>query len=245
MTNVSIEYCRMCGTESIPEERRKNTANNYACGNCGATLRYRALAHAYIAHFASGRANNLRQAIRKGVFDDTKILDFSLRGPTRNLLKKTPNFVNAYFWEDVEIGEEKNGVICQDITRMTFKDKTFDLVTTTDVMEHVDLPWDGFKEVRRILKPGGKYIFTIPIRYPFTDESITRATLNRKTGKVAHILDPIYHRSGELEDSLVFTDFGSDLFEKLKSIGLATSFVQTSTYNIDASRFGAFVAVRV
>ena len=78
----------LCYIFVIEEERRKNTANNYACGNCGATLRYRALAHAYIAHFASGRANNLRQALRKGVFDDTKILDFSLRGPTRNLLKK-------------------------------------------------------------------------------------------------------------------------------------------------------------
>ncbi|GIV98521.1 MAG: SAM-dependent methyltransferase [Herpetosiphonaceae bacterium] len=40
-----------------------------------------------------------------------------------------------------------------------FKDNTFDLVLAAWVLEHVDKPDDIAKEVYRVLKPGGKFIF--------------------------------------------------------------------------------------
>jgi len=40
--------------------------------------------------------------------------------------------------------------------------KTFDVVTMWDVMEHLEEPIKGIEKVREILKPGGHFVFAIP-----------------------------------------------------------------------------------
>ena len=49
-----------------------------------------------------------------------------------------------------------------DITRLPFADESFDLVTANMVVEHLDQPANQFREVQRVLKPGGKFIFHTP-----------------------------------------------------------------------------------
>lgn len=39
----------------------------------------------------------------------------------------------------------------------------FNLVITQNVMEHIYCPEKAFKEIARTLKPGGAYIFTVPL----------------------------------------------------------------------------------
>jgi SAM-dependent methyltransferase len=39
---------------------------------------------------------------------------------------------------------------------------SFDLVVCTQVLEHCDDPWQGVREIRRILKPGGHAIVSVP-----------------------------------------------------------------------------------
>lgn len=41
-------------------------------------------------------------------------------------------------------------------------DGSYDLVLCTQVLEHCDDPWQGVAEIRRILKPGGRAILTVP-----------------------------------------------------------------------------------
>lgn len=43
-----------------------------------------------------------------------------------------------------------------------FSASSFDLVTMWDVLEHVYNPWQTLQEIRRILKPGGWFVFSIP-----------------------------------------------------------------------------------
>jgi SAM-dependent methyltransferase len=43
-----------------------------------------------------------------------------------------------------------------------FTDGVFDLVTCTDVLEHVQKDYESVREIRRILKTGGFAIFTVP-----------------------------------------------------------------------------------
>lgn len=49
-----------------------------------------------------------------------------------------------------------------DITRLPFVEGSFDLVTANMVVEHLDDPEAQFREVYRILKPGGRFIFHTP-----------------------------------------------------------------------------------
>ena len=49
-----------------------------------------------------------------------------------------------------------------DVTRLPFADRSFDLVTANMVVEHLDQPADQFREVHRVLRPGGRFIFHTP-----------------------------------------------------------------------------------
>ena len=43
-----------------------------------------------------------------------------------------------------------------------FPDETFDAVTLLDVIEHLDHPVTALKEIKRVLRPGGKLILMFP-----------------------------------------------------------------------------------
>jgi ubiquinone/menaquinone biosynthesis C-methylase UbiE len=49
-----------------------------------------------------------------------------------------------------------------DITRLPFRNEAFDLATANMVVEHLDDPETQFREVSRILKPGGLFVFHTP-----------------------------------------------------------------------------------
>jgi SAM-dependent methyltransferase len=46
--------------------------------------------------------------------------------------------------------------------RLPFRDATFDLVTLAWVFEHLERPEHAFREIRRVLAPGGKVVFLTP-----------------------------------------------------------------------------------
>lgn len=52
----------------------------------------------------------------------------------------------------------KQGVI----EKLPFDDGSFDLVTALDVIEHLDDDAAGLSEMRRVLKPGGRILLTVP-----------------------------------------------------------------------------------
>jgi SAM-dependent methyltransferase len=96
----------------------------------------------------------------------------------------------------------------------------FDLVITSDVFEHVFEPETAFREIHRVLKPGGLHIFTLPVAWPIPRASVERAVM--KNGEIEHLQPPRYHRAGDGSDSLVVTDWGLDLLTLLDSIGFKT-----------------------
>ena len=46
--------------------------------------------------------------------------------------------------------------------QLPFADGSFDLVTANMVMEHIEQPQELLKEVRRVLVPGGRFVFFTP-----------------------------------------------------------------------------------
>lgn len=51
----------------------------------------------------------------------------------------------------------------EDVTKMTFADASFDVVTSMETIEHLKpLLTEYFKEIRRVLRPGGQFILSTP-----------------------------------------------------------------------------------
>lgn len=54
------------------------------------------------------------------------------------------------------------------ILKLPFADGTFDLAFADMVMEHVEgNPWDAYREITRILKPGGHVVLTTVFAFPY------------------------------------------------------------------------------
>ena len=141
-------------------------------------------------------------------------------GPIHDYLSKLPKYTCSEYFDHVLPGSVSgSGVRCEDLQRLTFSNDSFDLVITQDVFEHIENPERAFLEIKRVLKPGGYHIFTVPLHEG-------RKTVRRvkiEDGRKVFLLPPVHHLDGLRENgSLVYTDFGDDIIDNLKSLGLPT-----------------------
>ncbi len=106
----------------------------------------------------------------------------------------------------------------EDLQALSFPDRSFDLVITSDTLEHVPDWRAGLRETQRILRPGGRHVFTVPTR---PDLEHTRS----RDG-----MPPIYHGEapGPLklvhratDDNRLLTDFGRDFVPIVAAFGFA------------------------
>ncbi len=102
-------------------------------------------------------------------------------------------------------------------------DASFDVCTSTEVFEHVPDDARGFAEIRRVLRPGGFFVFTVPLSPGAA--TVERAAL--RDGSVHHVLPPVYHgdRVRGRGKVLVFRDYGMDIAERLRRQGFAQAWV--------------------
>jgi SAM-dependent methyltransferase len=85
------------------------------------------------------------------------------RGASLKLQKAAKKYIASQYFPDKPFGIKIDSYINQDLENQTFKDESFDIVITQDVMEHIYNPEKAFKEIARTLKNGGAHIFTVPI----------------------------------------------------------------------------------
>ncbi|MCX6020834.1 MAG: methyltransferase domain-containing protein [Chloroflexi bacterium] len=82
-------------------------------------------------------------------------------------------FSDQVFGIDVEVprvtegAREVPGLMEACGERLPFKDNTFDVVFSNEVLEHVDDDAQTVSEVVRVLKPGGHFVFFVPNRLYF------------------------------------------------------------------------------
>lgn len=73
--------------------------------------------------------------------------------------------VESYIGLDIESGlnyEDVKPDVLWDGKIMPFENESFDVVISTEVLEHVPNPDIYLAEVKRVLKPGGMFFFTVP-----------------------------------------------------------------------------------
>ena len=62
------------------------------------------------------------------------------------------------YFDNIEYGSLHNGVRCENLENLTFADEVFDIFITKDVFEHILAPDKAYREIWRVLKPGGVHI---------------------------------------------------------------------------------------
>jgi SAM-dependent methyltransferase len=101
----------------------------------------------------------------------------------------------------------------EDLMALSYADASFAYVLTSDTLEHVPDFDVGLAEIRRVLKPAGRHIFTIPVLW----DRPTRQRAALVDGKMVHHLPPSYHGRAGAEEYLVFNEFGGDVVERIEA----------------------------
>lgn len=235
--------CSICGARSFFDYgSNRSPREAFACGTCGFTLRWRDQAQILVDEFGQGQAESIESLVSLGALDTLDIYEPALRGPFVTRLNALPGYVRSYFWPDRDLGGVyENGVRNEDLTRLTFPDNSFDIVLTSDVMEHLYDFELAFAEISRVLKPGGLHVFTIPNDYPFPD--LTERRVERRAGEEVPIKPARYHNSGDGSQCLVYTDFGRDIVDLIDAYGTQTRVIRRSA-QIEGAGYNATFVTR-
>lgn len=218
--------CNLCGLkDEFVRGEGHSVREAFRCPGCRAALRYRDQAALILDEFARGRSIFLRNLVSSGGMNGVAIFETALHGPFVNVFKGHDGYVQSYFWPDRPLGEiGPQGVRNEDLTQLTSAADSFDLVITSDVMEHLYDIRAAFSEIARVLKRGGVHIFTIPNAWPLPERTEARVAI--VDGAEQHIKPARYHISGDGSPCLVYHDYGADIVDIIAETGCQTQIVR-------------------
>ena len=195
--------CPFCGPTILARLDDDETA--VRCIRCAASAVHLAIGHA------------LRECVPDIASRDA--CELSTRGALADFLRRHARRIAlSEYVEGARGGDVRAGVRCEDVQALTYADASFDLVTHTEVLEHVADDARAFAELYRVLRPGGWMLFSVPLR---AGPTLERARL--RDGAIEHVVEPSYHgdpyRAGAR--ILAFRDYGADIVARVAAAGFA------------------------
>jgi SAM-dependent methyltransferase len=148
------------------------------CLNCKATVTNLAIA----------------EAARQSVPDlrTTYAYEMSTYGSTYEFLGQNCRMVeSSEYVPGAKPGELVRGIRNEDAQNLSFDDCSFDLITANQVFEHVPDVVKCFQECKRVLRPGGMLLFTVPLY----DAVETQHVATLEGGAIRWLSQPEYHSS--------------------------------------------------
>jgi len=208
--------CTICGTTVKFEPFNENLRESGACPHCGSSNRQRQMAWMLRREFGVDASGPL--AVPAGVC----VYNTEANGSLHQRLQAQPDYQCSEYWGDkAEFGEIVDGTRNEDLQALSFASASFDVVLSSDVLEHMPRPYRAHSEIYRVLKPGGRHIFTVPYGEAMIRDQMRASLVD---GKVVHHLEALYHgdpvRPGE--GILVWTIFGLEMLVRLNEIGFET-----------------------
>jgi SAM-dependent methyltransferase len=157
------------------------------------------------------------------------VYELSYHGAVHRYLKQRfASFeCSEYFGPSVG-GGHVNGVRNEDVQRLSFADESFDLVSSTEVFEHVPDYLAGFSQVYRVLRPEGWFVFTVPFFDNKSTEPVCRLKLN---GQLEWLKAEEYHDSqvtGIRTVPVFWHHSKYQLIEDLRKTGFRTARIEES-----------------
>ncbi|WP_415375386.1 class I SAM-dependent methyltransferase [Patiriisocius sp. Uisw_017] len=171
--------CPCCDEEVFFIAKKSWLRDNLRCSNCNSIPRERALMQIIDENYPNWRALEIHESSPGD------------RGHSVKLKDQANHYTPTQFFLNIELGSFHQGIRCEDLEQQTFGDNVFDLVITSDVMEHIYDPEKAFKEIHRTLKPGGAHIFSVPIinKHKPTQVWATKG----KNGEPNFLFEPEWH----------------------------------------------------
>jgi SAM-dependent methyltransferase len=207
-------WCPICEAGVTFTARESWFRDHYLCDRCGSIPRERALMHVVQTQYPNWRDLNVHESSPGN------------RGASIKLAQQCRCYTPSQYDPQLGFGNThpSAGYRSENLEKQTFPDKTFDLVVTQDVFEHVfDAP-TAFKEIARTLRPGGAHIFTTPL---VNKKNPSEKWASLSDAGIVHHHPPEYHGNPMSADgSLVTWHWGEDIVMHIKkATGLETQIV--------------------
>lgn len=201
-----VRKCHCCQYPSIFLAQRNGVGETTSCLICSANERYELLAQELRSRYSSHLSK-------------LDVLELDPHSPLQRILSAGHSYVRSFYEEGCTAS--RNGAVCEDITALSFRDGAFDLIVSSEVLEHVPELQKAFDETLRVLRPGGAHLFTVPPRA----STIRRAEI--VNGTILHMQPPDYHMDPlNPQGILAFWDIGPDLPQAVSCPGLRIRIVR-------------------
>ncbi len=192
--------CDICENDVVFHSDFKWFRDHLLCPVCHSVPRERALMRVIDLYMPDYKRKTIHESSPGG------------RGVSVKLGRKCRGYSYSHYFPDVPLGSmhPQRNERCESLEALTFPDNSFDLFITQDVMEHIFKPGVAFREISRVLKPGGMHILTVPLVNK-CKTSVRRANRDAD-GSIVHLTEPAYHGNPiDEKGSLVTMDWGYDI----------------------------------
>ncbi len=241
--DIYFGLCSICGHFQEFKRTTRAIRETYRCAQCKALLREREQAQAILACYDSLRASTLAELVEKSEFRRLSIYEPGTIGPFRRLFQVLPYYQQSDYYPEDQRAHATPEIPHQNLEELSFPDASFDLVLTSDILEHVRKPEHTLAEIARVLKPGGYHVFTVPLQEPLPVKTIARVDTSGDTDRP--LLPEHYHGNGKGGRSLVYTNFGADIVDMLTRAGFASHLRRVATASGIANRVITVVSRRI
>ena len=230
-------HCCVCGHEGsmsydFPDVRLRKAhgigllRETLRCKSCGATMRDRQLACGLLKIIAKrvGQTEADLRAFRENPRATLRILDSDSFSPVNQIMRGLQGYVHSQFLPDRRAGETiADGSVNVNLEAIPFPEASFDVILTSDVMEHVEGDAQAHREIFRCLAPEGTYLFTVP----YDSSMVGHRQLTQGTGPPSRcfILEKHIHGDPHAKSGIIaHRIYGRRLLDDLGGLGFDVSF---------------------
>jgi len=198
--SIPPRMLRDLGDDALRDAYRRR--ESMWCSVCGASRRERGYWDVLLEHYGQ-HVRSARELATDPAFGDLAIAEINRLNAGHEFLQVADNVVYSEYPDE-------------DIQALSYADGAFDLVLTSETLEHVPDYRTALRETRRILRPGGRHVMTVPLR---PDLQTTRDRAG---------LPPVYHGEppGPLalirrptDDMRCLHDFAWDFLDEVEAAG--------------------------
>lgn len=187
-----------------------NWRETLTCPQCGLINRWRSCLHLF-------------DVLREPIEQDRIYLTETFSPLCRELDSRFPLLVSSEYLPEAPLGElvewHAGPVRSEDVTQLSFADRSFDAVLSFDVLEHVPGYRSALREFHRVLDRSGQLILSVP--FSGRQGTNVRAVVDA-AGNVEHLMEPCYHGDPLSPDGvLAYYDFGVELLDEMRQVGFS------------------------